>query len=460
MPVDDIRTGTWITRVDGRPSSLEIRRCRLTVLAGPDAGQSVELARSRVRVGAVEGCDLILSDPRVSRHHFEIQLDDEGYRLRDLDSTNGTFVAGHRVRDVYLNPSSSIYVGDSRLRFEPLDTSVSVKLSERERFGRMVGRSVAMRALFAKLERIAPTDASLLVTGETGTGKELVAEAVHYNSPRKDGPFEVLDCGSVAENLIASELFGHERGAFTGAHTMRIGAFEEASGGTVFLDEIGEMPVELQSKLLSVLENREIRRLGSNTARPVDVRIIAATNRDLRAEVNAGRFREDLYYRLAVVNVKMPPLRQRLEDLPDLARRLFERQGLAESRIAELMTPEFQAALARSAWPGNIRELRNYLEQYLIFEDLVPDDSDAELSESAAAQDIESGSNVQIDASQPFSDARQQVLKDFERLYVTELLRAHDGKVSRAANTAGITRTYLYRLLQRHKLTGKSQDSE
>jgi hypothetical protein len=322
--MNDLGTGTWIApAVDGGPGNLRIRRCRLTVVAGPDTGLAGEFEANVIRVGARRGADLVLTDGKVSRTHFEIRLDARGYRLRDLESTNGTYVGGLRVNDVYVQPGASIYVGDSRLRFDPLDDSVEVALSRADRFGGLVGRSLVMRELFARLAAVAPTDATVLVTGETGTGKELVAEAIHEHSARKGGPFVVLDCGAIPPNLMESETFGHERGAFTGATAVHAGAFERANGGTLFLDEIGELPLEMQPKLLRALERREIRRVGGARVMQVNIRVVAATNRDLAVEVNKGRFREDLYYRLAVAHLAVPPLRERREDIPLLVEHIL-----------------------------------------------------------------------------------------------------------------------------------------
>jgi len=316
MPVDDLRSGTWVTYVGGRVTSARLRRCRVEVVTGTDAGLVRDVEAPVIRIGARRGNDVQLTDSKVSGLHCEIRLDDRGYRLRDLDSTNGTYVSQLRINDVYIQPGAQIALGGTRLKFEPLGDSVEIELSDTDRFGSMIGRSVKMRELFARLEKLARTDTTVLVTGETGAGKELVAEALHDHSTRTKGPFIVLDCGSIPPNLIESELFGHERGAFTGAAAAHIGAFERAHGGTVFLDEIGELPLGMQPKLLRVLERKEVRRVGGTKPIEVDLRVIAATNRDLGVEVNRGRFREDLYYRLAVARVHVPPLRERKDDLP------------------------------------------------------------------------------------------------------------------------------------------------
>jgi two-component system response regulator GlrR len=437
--------------VEGRTSLLgatdvegdSVRGFEVDVVEGLGSGKHWESLTERCTIGAHPSCDLVVEDPTVSRFHCEIVIGDRGAMVRDLGSSNGTVLDGVRVVEGYLKRGSLLRLGRSVVRFQYMGKRNRITLSDRNEFGLLVGHSVVMRAMFAVLERAAKTDITILLEGETGTGKSAAARSLHVESPRKDGPFVMLDCGSIPGNLLESELFGHMKGSFTGADADRVGAFEEASGGTIFLDEIGELPLEMQAKLLSVLENRQIRRVGHNTHRSIDVRVIAATNRDLRAEVNAGRFREDLYYRIAVVQLKLPPLRQRLEDLPLLAEMLLARMGIAEERVRDIMNPDFVRSLRSAAWPGNIRELRNYLEQYLVFDEVM-------ITSSAA--DDDGDPRIRVDASIPFSEARQQVLNEFERLYATELLRLHEGKVSQAAAEAGIDRTYLYRLLRRHKL--------
>lgn len=426
---------------DKKARAIRVRGFQLEVIEGPEKGSSWQADTDRCTVGVHPSCSFVVADTTVSRFHCEIVMTERGARVRDLGSMNGTVVDGVRVIEAFLENGRLLHIGRTVLRFRHAGKSNAVRLSERTRFGELVGESVAMRAMFAILEPAARTDVTILLEGETGTGKSAAARSIHKESRRRDASFVVVDCGSIPANLLESELFGHEKGAFTGAAGERIGVFEEAAGGTVFLDELGELPVALQPKLLGVLENRAIRRLGSNIERPVDVRVIAATNRDLRAAVNAGTFREDLYYRVAVVSLQVPALRRRLDDLPVLARSLLTRLGASDERIESLVTPELMGALQSAAWPGNIRELRNYLEQYLIFEDALP--MELEYSENPA---------MAIDIRIPFSDARQKVINEFERRYVEELVRAHGGKVSAAAAAAGMNRTYLYRLVQRHKI--------
>ncbi|MCZ7685599.1 MAG: sigma-54 dependent transcriptional regulator [Sandaracinaceae bacterium] len=312
-------------------------------------------------------------------------------------------------------------------------------LSTRTTFHGLVARSVAMRAALASIERAAASDATVLLEGETGTGKGKVAEAIHRGGGRAGGPFLIVDCGAVPAALLESELYGHERSAFTGATERRIGAFEEASEGTLFLDEIGELPLEQQPKLLRALESKEIRRVGANRHERVDVRIVAATNRDLRREVNEGRFRADLYYRLAVLRVTLPPLREREDDIPVLARELLASLGASEETIDRLCTPELLASLRRAAWPGNARELRNHLERCLAFDEALPI-GDELVREGAL-----------VDASVPYAEARRRAIEAFEREYVRDLLARHGGKVSQAAAAAGMDRVYLHKLVRRHR---------
>jgi DNA-binding NtrC family response regulator len=449
MASDDLRTSTWIADgVDGRPSGLRIRRCRLTVVGGPDAGLAREFEAHAIRVGARRGADLVLTDGKVSRTHFEIRLDPQGYRLRDLESTNGTFVSGLRVSDVYVPPGASIYVGDSRLRFDPLDDSVEVALSSEDRYGDMVGRSVVMRELYARIAAVAPTDATVLVTGETGTGKELVAEALHEHSARKDGPFVVLDCGAIPANLMESEAFGHERGAFTGATAAHAGAFERADGGTLFLDEIGELPLEMQPKLLRALERKEIRRVGGARTQQVNIRVVAATNRDLAVEVNKGRFREDLYYRLAVAHLAVPALRERREDIPLLVEHILA--SLPEGRERG-PRPETVELMKKHEWPGNVRELRNVIERAVLFRHATREPSAILPAPAPAARDEAPGGELRarVDPKVPFKVAKQELIDEFERRYMRALLEQHGGNVSAAARAAGVDRMSIHKILTR-----------
>jgi len=409
-----------------------VERFILTVLDGPSAGLSRSSAGGRCSIGSHPLNQLVIDDPTVSRFHCEIRVDPSaGARVVDLRSKNGTLVDGVRICEAFLRAGSRLQLGSATVRFDSATERDPLPPAPATRFGSLVGTSRAMRDAIAVLERAAPSEATILLEGETGTGKGRAAEAIHRAGARRDGPFVVVDCGAIPANLLETELFGHEKGAFTGAEARRVGAFEEASGGTLFLDEIGEMASDLQPKLLRAIENREIRRVGSNRYQPVNLRFVAATNRDLRAEVNAGRFRSDLYYRLAVVRVTLPPLRERPEDLPALVGALLEQLGVAPAAAASLLQPDFLDELRRAGWPGNVRELRNHLEARLV---LAPPDPRPAASQAETTAYVE---------------ARRAALAAFERQYLDELMRRFPGKVAQAAHAAGIDRVYLYRLLKR-----------
>jgi transcriptional regulator with PAS, ATPase and Fis domain len=421
----------------GQTKHALVRRFRLTVIDGPDAGAACSSTGERLVIGTHVSADFHLRDRTVSRFHCEIVLSDGRARLRDLGSRNGTAIDGVAVQQAFLRSGSLMSVGRTRVRFDLGPDHVRIRLSERERFGAMVGRSVAMRAAFALLERAAAGSSTVLLEGETGTGKEAAADAIHREGPRQDQPFIVVDCGAIPGELLESELFGHERGAFTGAVTARQGAFEAAAGGTLFLDEIGELSSDLQPKLLRALEGREVKRLGANHYTPVDVRVIAATNRNLRTEVNARKFRSDLYYRLAVLEVRLPPLRERVDDLPLLVEHILTGLEAADRPEAQaLRTAEFFAELARHSWPGNVRELRNYIERCLALRVQTP------LVTSITPAEPSAGAPL------PWKRAREA----FERQYLKDLLQRSDGNVTAAARAAGVDRIYFYRLLWRHGL--------
>ena len=348
------------------PRRIHIRRAVIRCVSGPEAGASWTMERDVIHIGSNKTADIVLTDPTVSRRHAEIRRGRDGVLLRDLGSMNGTFVGQVRAKEVYLGTDTLFRVGRTELSFTPADEVIDVEPSQADL--REPGRQLRRDARGLRLlERVAPTDLTVLITGETGTGKELASRAVHTRSKRSGGPLVVFDCGAAPENLIESELFGHNRGAFTGAIEARPGVFEMAHGGTIFLDEIGELPLELQPKLLRVLEQREVRRVGANKTKPIDVRVVAATNRNLREEVDRGRFREDLYYRLAVVEMGMPPLRDRTEDLPMLALQLLERSP--HNGAVKTIDPAVLEVFAAYHWPGNVRELSNVIERALPFSD-------------------------------------------------------------------------------------------
>jgi transcriptional regulator with PAS, ATPase and Fis domain len=417
----------------------------LLVVDGPSRGSRATVGSGTARVGAADGNDLTIADPTVSRVHCELVARAGAITLRDLGSTNGTFVEGVRVRDAEVPPGAVVRVGASAFRVDVGQEPAFVELSARDSFGELVGSSLEMRRLYAALERLAPTDTTLLVEGETGTGKDVLARSLHAASPRAAGPFVAVDCGAIPENLVESELFGHVRGAFTGAVGDRKGVFEEAHGGTLFLDEIGEMPVAMQPKLLRAIESRSVRRVGAPTSRPVEVRIVAATNRSLARCVNEGTFREDLYYRLAVVTLSMPPLRTRREDIPMLARH-FHRA--ISGAVAPELPPEFLARLMGRSWPGNVRELRNFVERSVSL-GLIDERSSAPSSAAPRASQEGPDISAMLAMRLPLKEARAAWIESFESIYVRDVLRQCAGNVTRAAERAGVSRRFLQRMIAR-----------
>jgi transcriptional regulator with GAF, ATPase, and Fis domain len=406
-----------------------------------------------VRIGAGRGNDLVLDDPTVSSAHAEIVATPRGFKLKDLGSTNGTTINGVRVVEAFLEDGVVVAVGEVALAFKIGKDAVSQPMSEATELHGAVGQSPAMRAIFSRIDRVAKTDATVLIHGETGTGKEVVAWSIYEASKRKDGPFVVVDCGGIAPTLIESELFGHEKGAYTGAVSRRLGAFERANGGTLFLDELGELGLDLQPKLLRALERREIQRLGGDKPLSVDVRIVAATNRDLRAMVARGEFREDLYYRLAVVTLELPPLRERREDIEVLVDHFLKGLDLDRKALPE-------GAMARfleHPWPGNARELKNAVERAVVLGET------RFLGESGphaiAAPTINTGDGAvgtyRVDPTKLYKDQKADVIASFEERYVRMLLKEHSGNVSAAARVAGIDRMSLHKILARYGLDAR-----
>jgi DNA-binding NtrC family response regulator len=436
------------THVIASQQSLELASVELVIVDGPDRGKKLAVAEATAIVGTAPSAQLRLTDPTVSRLHCEVRLDPEGVRLVDTGSTNGTFVDGMRVKEVYLRSGATVRLGASALRAELGTEPFRLPLSAHDRFGPLLGGSVEMRRVYAILERVAATDATVLIQGETGTGKEVVARAIHDASARAKAPFVAVDAGAIADNLIESELFGHVRGAFSGALSDREGLFEEADGGTLFLDEIGELPLPLQPKLLRALEGRQIRRVGSNAMRPIDVRVVAATHRPLAQAVNVGAFREDLYYRLAVVEVALPPLRARRADIPVLAQHFLERFAGSSD-----LPPELLATLLTRGWPGNVRELRNFIEQRVLVGPTAAPTSAGQPPKLTMPPALE----ALVPSDLPLKEARDAWMESFERSYVRNLLKKAGGNVTRAAEMAGVNRRYLYRMMERLE-TGSATD--
>jgi transcriptional regulator with GAF, ATPase, and Fis domain len=443
------------TKVQGERRGIPIPAVDLVVIEGPSRGKRVAGNAGSATVGTGKTNLLTLDDPKVSRLHCELLFRPGVITLRDRGSTNGTFVEGVRVRDVDLPAGAIVRVGASAFRIEVRDEPAFVAVSDKTALGELVGESLEMRRVYAILERVAATDATVLVQGETGTGKDVVAQTIHGMSRRAGGAFVPIDCGSIPANLFESELFGHVRGAFSGAVSDRRGVFDEAAGGTLFLDEIGEVPLELQPKLLRALETRTVRPVGANVAHAADVRIVAATNRPLWKAVNDGAFREDLYYRLAVVEVALPPLRARPEDLVALARHFFRQ---LRGPAAEL-SPELEASLVRRDWPGNVRELRNFIERGVAL-GFLEAASVAPRASAPPALPASAGVADLVPLDRPLKDARVSWTKSFESVYVRHVLVRAGGNVTRAAELAGVSRRFLQRLIVRLGITASEVGSD
>jgi len=446
-PVDRDRDDIARTHVVADARELRFPRFRLTVIDGPDKDRAIDGGAAELAIGTAPANAVILSDPAVSRYHIAITPTPRGHLVRDLGSTNGTMINGVGIERAYLAPGAVIAIGQSRLRFDALGGEERAALSSDARWGRALGASEAMRRIFAVLPRLAESDATILLEGETGTGKGLLAEAIHDASPRAGGPFVVLDCGSIPPTLIESELFGHEKGSFTGATAARVGGFEAARGGTVFLDEIGELPLDMQPKLLRAIEDRVVKRVGGNEAIKLDIRIVAATNRDLRTEINQGRFRSDLFYRLNTFRLRIPPLRERRDDVALLVAHFYRQLSPGDAAPpAELL-----AELARHDWPGNVRELRAAVERAVLLGDPAvwralsgdgdPGDAPAPTSEE------------QLSDGTSFRAAKERAVAAWERGYVRALIARHDGNLSRAARAVRMDRNHLRELLRRHRIS-------
>ena len=448
--------------------SSAVRGVRLTVISGPDAGRSGAFAQPRSIVGRGVGAEFRLSDPTVSSFHLEVSAAEErgGVLVSDLSSRNGSRYAGAYIERAILPSGATIEVGGSVLRVE-LDAQYETAVEDIHSFGELRGRNVAMRELFATLVRLARTDLSVLIEGQTGTGKELAARAVHDASAYAQGPFVVLDCTAIPSTLAESVLFGHERGAFTGASERRVGIFEAAEGGTVFLDEVGELPIELQPKLLRVLERREVVRVGSTTPRPVQVRVISATWRDLRQMINQGRFREDLYYRLAQARTSIPSLKDRVDDIPLLVYHFLQRLP-AHMHGARSISQEALADLVRREYAGNVRELKSSVERAaMMAEGAVITGADLAFERMLLGERQRAPASVQLPPSSsdratvppdpdqpltPFKEAKRTLIDEFEKDYLLRLLKRTGNNLSRAAALAGIERHYLRDLFRKHGL--------
>jgi DNA-binding NtrC family response regulator len=477
---------TKVSYLDRGPT-LHLRRCMLQV--ADDPSQEWTFDKEEIRIGSMDDNDIVLSDDTVSRYHCRIVQDDTSYVLIDNTSTNGTFINKVRVREAYLKPGCTLGVGQSQLKFNAREEEVQIVPSRADRCGGLIGGNAKMREIYSIIEKIAPTATTVVIDGETGTGKEVVAQAIHSLSPRSRNELVVFDCGAVPPNLIESELFGHEKGSFTGAVMSREGLFEMADGGTLFLDELGELPLDLQPKLLRALEQREVRRVGGAKSQKVDVRIIAATNRNLEDEVRAGRFRQDLFYRLSVVRLHLPSLRDRADDIPVLVQHfldhgVYNRNPNGTPRVRSIAR-DAMVALQAYPWPGNVRELVNVVERAVSFcERGTIDASDLPdyIRTAKAAPPKEGAPTIRRASSVPaaaslaaqppptpeellavgitFKDAKERWVTTFERDYILQMLRRNNGNISHAARHADIDRKYFRKLMKKYDIEAAGGDDD
>jgi DNA-binding NtrC family response regulator len=425
------------TTVGMRGNAMLVRQFEVSVIDGKDRGTRVVSAGEELSIGSSEGNDLRLTDNGVSRHHCALRAVERGLELVDLGSRNGTFVGNLEITSCFVRTGAQLRVGQTTVSVQILDQDLEQPLASGDRHGAILGASPEMRRLYPIIEQCGRSTATVLIVGETGTGKELIAEAIHDASDRRDKPFVVVDCSALSHDLAESELFGHERGAFTGAETLRIGAFESARGGTVFLDEIGELPINLQQLLLRVLEARTVRRIGSNQQRPVDVRVISASHRDLRREVNQKRFRADLFYRLNVLRIPVPALRERTGDVELLAGHFWK------SFRSDAPPEALLRHLASHHWPGNVRELRNAVERAAVL------GWKPEQPESAV-----------LPVLSTYQQAKERALWAWERGWVEQLLAGNAFNLSRAARAAKMGRTNLRELARKHGISTRPSTTD
>jgi DNA-binding NtrC family response regulator len=483
--------------VDGLPLSegFPVRHIELEVLDGEAAGRRFSSDRPNVRMGADPMCDCVLRDPTVSRNHAELRARGiGGVTLVDLNSTNGTYLDDDsRVDQAVLEDGQIFRLGRTRIRYTERFEKVLIPQTERTRYDNIVGQSPGIRQIFSILDRVSPSELSVVIEGETGTGKEVIAKAIHDHSLRSDGPFVVFDCSAFPPSLLESQLFGHEKGAFTGAVGRHRGVFERADGGTLFFDELGEMEIEFQAKFLRALETGTIRRVGAEKTMKVDVRIVAATNRNLQQMVANKKFRSDLFYRLAQVRFLLPALRDRVEDILPLVEHFLELQAERSGRRPTL-EPEALQVLEGYSWPGNIRELRNAIEKAVAMstEGVITAEYFAqEVAAQAASHAMMHGGSPSLaeptmpsvtppampgvtastanlgdqkfarvtaplvdeeGAVLPFKDVKEEVISAFERQYIELLLDSTRMNISKAARRAGIDRRHFYRLLKKHEI--------
>jgi two-component system, NtrC family, response regulator GlrR len=433
--------------VEPPPLAIRVRVLGKSPLEQPQQQLEHRLESGTCVVGSAPDCDLVLANhTTVSRKHLEIEVVPEGARVTDLGSRNGTFYMGQRIERAILAPGAHVVVGDVELALDAEDVkdATEIEPSSANEYRGMIGHSIAMRRLFTLLERLEGSLVNVLIVGESGVGKELVARAIHDGSHvAHTGPFVALNCGALPRELVASELFGHVKGAFTGAQHARQGAFESANGGTLFLDEIGELPLDMQPLLLRALESGEIRPVGSDDVRKVSVRVVSATNRPLEEEVAANRFRQDLYFRLAVVRAHVPPLRSRRDDVGVLVERFAKQANLT------IPKSEIERLRGRALF-GNVRELRNLVSAFSVL-GRFPD----ELPLRSASQ-LEDALRLEIDPDRvAYAEQKDRLVDQFTRLYLESLMDRCGHNQSAAAKMAGLNRSYLGELLTKYGLTTK-----
>ncbi|MCA9705008.1 MAG: sigma 54-dependent Fis family transcriptional regulator [Myxococcales bacterium] len=422
------------------------RRVELVVVEGNDRGRAIPLREGQEHhVGTSAACDLVLTDERVSSRHLRIRPEGDGFVVVDEGSTNGTHYQGSRIDQARLPAGASLKVGRSVLQVRPQAEALHLPPSRARRFGELVGESLALRQAFAVLELAAGSDVTVLLEGETGTGKELAARALHEASARRKGPFVAVDCGALPESLVESELFGHVRGAFTGATSDRQGAFARARGGTLFLDEIDGVPPAVQARLLRALEDRTIRPVGADRELPLDLRLLVATQAPLPARVAEGSFRADLFYRIAVLHLRLPPLRERREDIAPIVGHMLRRRGLAGGGVEG----EGLERLRAHDWPGNVRELRNVIDRAIALCPGATRFSELRLHLHAREHEL---APLRVRTDLPYAEAKAAVIEELERRYLGELWAECDGNVSAAARRSGLDRKHLRTLLRRHGL--------
>ena len=452
----------------GSPAlALQVTRYRLNALIATPFARDFQ--KREVFIGSHPDCDFCIPDSSISRQHAKIEMDAGGYRLIDLGSKNGTFIGECRINDVYLPENICFRCGTVKIEFELGSDAIEVAISQQDHFGNMLGQSLAMREIFGLLAKVSPSTATVLVEGESGSGKELVAEAICAHSERAQKPFVIFDCSAVSKDLIESELFGHVKGSFTGAVSDRKGAFLQANGGTLFLDEIGELALDLQPKLLRALENHTIRPVGSEKSYKVDVRVIAATNRSLAREVENGSFREDLYYRLAVIKIDIPPLRKRTEDIPLLVEHFIQEASKKFRKNPPHISLSTLQKLKAYSWPGNVRELKNFIERACLlssndrletkFLNVKPQDN----AVSGEPGDTDAYVEMVLERQMPFKEAKQNIIEQFESLYWKKLLESTKGNVSKAARLADMHRKsveYIVRKLNLNIRNTSAKDDE